>query len=102
MIGARYAEADVDAFTEVGDPALTVSVEDQELDSLIGSAGIEARGDFEVGGLPVRPYAIAAVEREFQGDARTVRYAFHLGAGHRQPVAAARAAAIFTAASPRA
>ena len=76
VIGARYAEADVDAFTEVGDPALTASVEDQELDSLIGSAGIEARGAFEVGGLPVRPYAIAAVEREFQGDARTVRYAF--------------------------
>ncbi len=54
---------------------LTLNVEDQEADSLVGSAGIELRGDLAMGGLAVRPYAQAAVEREFAGDARTVRYA---------------------------
>ena len=81
VLGGRYAEADVDGYTEAGDPVLTLNVEDQELTSLVGSAGIEARGDFEVGGLAVRPYGIAAVEREFEGDARTIRYALTAAPG---------------------
>ena len=75
VIAARYAEVDVDAFTETGDPALTLNVSDQSLESLVGSAGIEARGTLDMGGIEVRPYAMAAVEREFEGNARTVRYA---------------------------
>ncbi len=75
VIAARYAEADLDGFTEVGDPVLTLNVSDQEMDSLVGSAGIEARGTLDMGGLAIRPYAIAAVEREFNGDGRTIFYA---------------------------
>lgn len=75
VIGLRYAKADVDAYTETGDPVLTLDVGDQEIQSLIGSAGIEARGDLEIGGLAVRPYAAATLEREFDGDGRTVPYA---------------------------
>ncbi len=75
VIGLRYAEVDVDGFTETGDPVLTLNVEDQETDSLIGSAGLELRGDLEAGGMTVQPYAQAALEREFAGDGRTVRYA---------------------------
>lgn len=81
VVGARYAEADVDGYTETGDPVLTLAVQDQEVTSLVGSAGVEARGELEVGGLAVRPYAIAAVEREFEGDARTIRYALTAAPG---------------------
>lgn len=75
VIGVRYANVDIDAFTEAGDPVLTLNVGEQDLDSLIGSAGIEARGGMEIGGLTVQPYASAAIEREFAGDGRTVLYA---------------------------
>ena len=75
VIGVRYAEVDVDAFTEAGDPALTLNVGDQSLESLVGSAGVEARGTLDMGGIEVRPYARASVEREFEGSARTIRYA---------------------------
>lgn len=74
VIGLRYARADVDAYTETGDAALTLDVADQRLKSMIGSAGIEARGDFAMGGLAVRPYVAATIERELDGDARTILY----------------------------
>ena len=75
VIGLRYAKVELDGFTETGDPVLTLNVEDQETDSLIGSAGLELRGDLEVGGMTVQPYAQVALERQFAGDGRTVRYA---------------------------
>lgn len=75
VAGLRYARVKLDGFTEVGDPVLTLNVQDQETDSLVGSAGIEARGTLDFGGAAVRPYVQAAIEREFAGDARTVRYA---------------------------
>jgi uncharacterized protein YhjY with autotransporter beta-barrel domain/phospholipase/lecithinase/hemolysin len=75
VLGLRYARVEVDGFTETGDPVLTLNVQDQEADSLVGSAGIEARGTLSIGGAAVEPYVQAAVEREFAGDARTVRYA---------------------------
>lgn len=75
IVGLRYARVKLDGFTETGDPVLTLNVEDQRVDSLVGSAGVEARGTLDIGGATVQPYVQAAVEREFAGDARTVRYA---------------------------
>ncbi len=75
VLGLRYARAEVDAYTETGDPVLTLNVSEQRLTSLTGSAGIVARGNHEVGGLSVQPYAAAALERDFEGDPRSVRYA---------------------------
>jgi uncharacterized protein YhjY with autotransporter beta-barrel domain/phospholipase/lecithinase/hemolysin len=75
VVGARYAEAEIDAYTETGDPVLTLNVEEQQLESLIGNAGIEVRGQFDSGGIAIRPYAVAALEREFEGDERTIRFA---------------------------
>src|SRR3546814_161950 len=43
--------------------------------ALVGSAGVEARGDWDVGGLAIRPYASLTAERDFEGDGRVVRYA---------------------------
>jgi outer membrane autotransporter protein len=74
VVGLRYARAKLDGYTETGDPVLTLNVSDQEVDSLTGSAGVELRGDLSSGGLSVQPYLSAAVEREFQGDARTILY----------------------------
>jgi outer membrane lipase/esterase len=75
IVGLRYTRVKLDGFTETGDPALTLNVQNQETDSLVGSAGIEARGTLAIGGAAVQPYVQAAIEREFGGDARTVRYA---------------------------
>jgi outer membrane autotransporter protein len=75
VLGVRYARAEIDAYTETGDPVLTLNVSDQSLDSLTGSAGLQARGTFEAGGLSVQPYASASLEKELQGDERSVRYA---------------------------
>lgn len=75
VIGVRYADVDVDAYTEQGDAALTLNVSAQGERSFTGHAGVEARGSLEMGGLAVRPYLSATVEQEFDGDARTISYA---------------------------
>jgi outer membrane lipase/esterase len=81
VIGLRYADVDVDAYTEQGDAALTLNVAEQGDTSLTGHAGIEARGSLDMGGLAVRPYLSASVEQEFDGDARTIRYALTTAPG---------------------
>jgi outer membrane lipase/esterase len=75
VVGLRYARVEIDGFTETGDNVLTLNVSEQSQNSLVGNVGIEARAAMDVGGLAVRPYAAASIEREFEGDARTVRYA---------------------------
>ena len=70
-----YAKAKVDGYTESGDPALTLNVGSQSYKSLRGSAGIEVRSDFEGGGVQLRPFASAMVEKDFSGDERTLRFA---------------------------
>jgi outer membrane autotransporter protein len=75
VIGLDYAKAKVDSYTETGDPALTLDVDSLTYTSLRGSLGLEVRGDFAGGGVQLRPYAAAVVEKDFTGDARTVRFA---------------------------
>jgi outer membrane autotransporter protein len=66
-----YAKAKVDGYTESGDAALTLNVSSINVKSLRGSVGIEARGDMETGGLQLRPYGSALIEKDFSGDGRT-------------------------------
>jgi uncharacterized protein YhjY with autotransporter beta-barrel domain/phospholipase/lecithinase/hemolysin len=75
VVGLRYARAEIDAFTETGDPVLTLNVGEQRLSSLLGSAGVEARASVDAGGISVQPYGTLAVEREFGGDSRSLSYA---------------------------
>ena len=75
MIGLDYAKAKVDGYTEDGDPVLTLNVDSLSYSSLRGSLGVELRGDFAGGGVQLRPYASAAVEKDFTGDERTIRFA---------------------------
>jgi outer membrane lipase/esterase len=75
VLGLSYAKADLDAYTETGDPVLTLNVEDQSLKALTGSAGVEARGLIDSGGLAIKPFVSLAAEKDFEGDSRTIRYA---------------------------
>ena len=75
VIGLDYAKAKVDGYTETGDPVLTLNVDLLTYKSLRGSLGLEVRGDFEGGGVQLRPFAAATVEKDFTGDERTVRFA---------------------------
>ena len=71
VVAIDYAKAKVDGYTERGDVALTLNVGKQSLKALTGGAGIELRGDFAGGGIPLRPYFTAMVEKDFTGDGRT-------------------------------
>ena len=74
VVALDYAKAKVDGYTEDGDAALTLNVDDMDYKSLTGSAGIELRGDFAGGGVQLRPFAAATVEKDFSGDSRTARF----------------------------
>jgi len=75
VAGVQYARAKLDGYTERGDPVLTLNVAGQSVHALVGSAGLEARGTFDSGGLAIRPYASVTAEKDFDGDGRTIRYA---------------------------
>lgn len=75
VVGVQYAKAEIDAYTEQGDPVLTLNVQDQDLKALTGSAGVEVRGAWTSGGLAILPYATLVAEKDFEGDSRTIRYA---------------------------
>lgn len=74
VIGLDYVKAKVDGYTEEGDAALTLNVGRQSLKALTGSAGLELRGDFAGGGIPLRPYLAAMVEKDFTGDGRAATF----------------------------
>ena len=74
VIALDYAKADVDSYTEAGDPVLALNVDSLSYKSLRGSVGLEVRGDFEGGGTQLRPFAAAVIEKDFTGDERTVRF----------------------------
>ena len=74
VVGLDYAKADVDGYTETGDPALTLNVDSVSYKSLRGSVGVELRGDFAGGGVQLRPFVAAVVEKDFTGDERTVHF----------------------------
>jgi outer membrane autotransporter protein len=74
VVALDYAKAKVDSYTETGDPVLTLNVDSLTYKSLRGSLGVELRGDFAGGGVQLRPFAAAVVEKDFTGDARTVHF----------------------------
>jgi len=75
VLALDYAKAKVDGYTEDGDPVLTLNVDSLSYSSLRGSFGVELRGDFAGGGVQLRPYASAAIEKDFTGDERTIHFA---------------------------
>ena len=75
VIALDYAKANVDGYTETGDPALNLNVSSVSAKSLTGGVGAELRGDFDTGGVSVRPYLSAMVEKQLLDGDRTVRFA---------------------------
>lgn len=75
VVGLRYTKADLEAFTEVGDAALTLNVQGQEDDRMVASLGVELNADLDMGGARVSPFLIARAEQELEDDPRIVRYA---------------------------
>jgi uncharacterized protein YhjY with autotransporter beta-barrel domain/phospholipase/lecithinase/hemolysin len=75
VAGISYAKAEIEEYTETGDPVLTLNVSDQEVDTLVASLGLELNGSFDVGGATVSPFLTASAQHELNDDPRTIRYA---------------------------
>ncbi|HZG46166.1 MAG TPA: autotransporter domain-containing protein [Allosphingosinicella sp.] len=75
VAGISYGKAEIGAFTETGDPVLTLNVQDQEVDQLVGSLGVELNGSLDLGGSTVSPFLTASAQHELNDDPRTIRYA---------------------------
>ena len=65
-----YARANVQGYTENGDPVLTLNVSSQSQKSLTGQLGLEVRGS--LAGL--RPYASVTAEHEFSGSRDVIHF----------------------------
>ncbi|WP_300973444.1 autotransporter domain-containing protein [Sphingomonas sp. LHG3406-1] len=74
VVSIDYARAKVDGYTEEGDAALSLNVGKQRYSALVGGAGLELRGDFEGGGAALRPFASAMIEKDLEGDSRTLAF----------------------------
>ena len=74
VVAIDYAKANVDDYTETGDPALTLNVASTSAKSLVGGVGAELRGDFDTSGVSVRPYLSAMLEMELANGSRTLHF----------------------------
>jgi outer membrane autotransporter protein len=70
IVAIDYARAKVDGYTETGDAALTLNVNNQSLSALTGQIGVEARGEFS--GL--KPFIALTAEHDFTGDGRRILF----------------------------
>jgi outer membrane lipase/esterase len=74
VIAIDYAKANVDRYTETGDPALALNVDSTSAKSLVGGIGAELRGDFDTSGVSVRPYLSGMLEKELSDGSRTMLF----------------------------
>ena len=72
VVGLGYAHARLQGYTEVGDPAATLIVSRQKIDTLVGSAGLEYRPAL---GERVSPWLRMTAEKTLNGDGRDAYYA---------------------------
>jgi outer membrane autotransporter protein len=72
--GLTYAHAQVNGYTEQGDPALTYNVGRQTEEALIGSIGMQIRAPFIVHGQLINPYLNLTAEDDFIGNGRLIQF----------------------------
>jgi outer membrane lipase/esterase len=72
--GLLYAHARVNAFTEAGDPVLTLAVGSQTAEVLTGSVGAQFRFPFLINGRVISPYLNLTAEDDFIGNGRLVQF----------------------------
>ena len=75
FVAANYAKVRLAGYTETGDEALNLSVRRQSDKAFVGNAGLEARGDWQTGGVTVHPFLAASAEKLLSGDAQFVQFA---------------------------
>jgi outer membrane lipase/esterase len=74
IAGLTYASSTTNGYTENGDAALTLSVGKQTVEALVGSAGLQARMPFALGGQSFGSYVNLTAERDFHGNGRSIQY----------------------------
>jgi outer membrane lipase/esterase len=72
--GLTYAHAQVNGYTESGNPALTFNVGRQTEEALIGSVGVQLRAPFIVHGTIINPYLNLTAEDDFIGNGRLIQF----------------------------
>jgi outer membrane lipase/esterase len=72
--GLTYARAQVNGYTETGDPALTYNVGRQTEEALIGSLGVQLRAPFMVNGQVITPYLDLTADDDFIGNGRLIQF----------------------------
>jgi outer membrane autotransporter protein len=72
--GLTYAHAQVNGYTEQGNPALTFNVGRQTEEALIGSIGMQIRAPFIVHGQLINPYLNLTAEDDFIGNGRLIQF----------------------------
>jgi outer membrane lipase/esterase len=71
LAGLTYTRVGIGAYTESGDPLLTMHVNGQDLEGLTGSAGLQLRTPL-MSSTPVKGFINLTVEHDFMSDARTI------------------------------
>ena len=72
IAGLNYTLADIQGYTETGDSLLTMMVNEQNVDSLTGNAGVQMRFPFEFGGNLYSPFINVTAEHDLLGSGRMV------------------------------
>ena len=72
----RYADVNIDSYTETGAGALNLDVDSQDARSLTGEAGGYLSYDLQVAGRPVVPYLSSSWVHEFKDNNRHIRASF--------------------------
>jgi outer membrane lipase/esterase len=75
VVGVQYARVRMDAYTETGDPVLTLNVSGQRASETVGFAGLETELEADVGGLSVAPFFKILAEKQLDSSGGTIRYA---------------------------
>ena len=74
IVGLSYSRAQVNAFGENGDSALTLNVGQQVESTLVASGGGQIRFPFRLSATRIEPYLNLTVESNVIGDGRTIQY----------------------------
>lgn len=72
--GLTYARAKINAYSESGDPVLTLAVGQQVAEALIGSVGAQFRFPFLVNGRIISPYVNLTMDDDFIGNGRIIQF----------------------------
>ena len=72
IAGLNYTLADIQGYTETGDSLLTMMVNEQNVDSLTGDAGLQMRFPFELWGDLYSPFINVTAEQDLLGSSRMI------------------------------